>query len=780
MDNVILQKPSLPHPLIGAGDPIAPEAGILGQHIEIRGTVQGVGFRPWIYRVAHELGVAGRVSNDASGVIIDAFGDPEALRKFRDTLRGAPSPARVQSLTFQDIPTEDAAGFTIVGSTEARQRRISLPPDLAVCAECLREIGDPSNRRAGYPFTNCTHCGPRFTIATDVPYDRPATTMGAFRLCSECAREYADPADRRFHAEPTACPRCGPRLRALDAKGSELATDPLAEASGVLLEGGIVAVKGIGGFHLACDATSSSAVRRLRERKRREEKPFAVMVPDLAAARRLATLSPEEELLLSSPEAPIVLVPRRRGAAIAEQVAPRNPLVGLLLAYSPLHHLLLRAVERPLVMTSGNLSEEPIACRNDEALARLRGIADLFLVHDREIATRSDDSVARIVAGKPLVLRRSRGYVPRPIHLLRPVRRPVLAVGAHLKNTFCLAVDDMAILGPHIGDLDGPDALESLADAADRMSRFLRVKPEVIAHDMHPAYGSTAYALARSEAVKVRVQHHHAHVVSAMAEHGLAGPVIGVAYDGTGYGLDGTAWGGEVLLAGVAGFERLATLRPVPLAGSEQAIRQPWRIALALLDDAFGGEAPLEGLPLFARITREQVGVARRMIACRLNSPLAHGVGRLFDGIGALVLGRATSAYEGQVATEWNLAANTGELWHYYFDIDRGASPWVLDPRPMIREIARDVRHGLPAAAISAAFHAALATATAALVRAASLRYGQLPVVLTGGCFQNARLAEGVLADLGPHFDVYLHGEVPPGDGGIALGQAVIADAVSR
>ena len=777
---------------------MTPEATTLGQHIEIRGTVQGVGFRPWVYRVARDLGVAGRVSNDSSGVIIDAFASGEALRQFREALRSAPLPAHVQTLTATAIPAEADSGFRIVASSEIAQRRVSIPPDLAICAECAREICDPSNRRFGYPFTTCTHCGPRFTIATDQPYDRPATTMGAFRLCGACTREYEDPTDRRFHAEPNACPLCGPRLRALDAEGREVDTG-LLQAVLLLLEGGIVAVKGVGGFHLACDASSSSAVRRLRERKRREEKPFAVMVRDLGAARRFALLSPEEELLLSSPEAPIVLARRRRGAPIADEVAPRNSLLGLLLPYAPLHHLLLRALDPALpeaggdrracalVMTSGNLSEEPIAYRNEEALERLRGIADLFLVHDREIATRCDDSVARIVAGKPLVLRRSRGYVPRPIRLVRPVRRPVLAVGAHLKNTFCLAVDDMAVLGPHIGDLDGPDALQSLAEAADRMARFLRVKPEVIAHDLHPAYVSTAYALARAETMKIGVQHHHAHVVSAMAEHGLQGPVIGVAFDGTGYGMEGTSWGGEVLLATAAGFERLATLRPIPLAGSEQAIRQPWRIALALLDDAFGEEAPLDGLPLFANLPPDQVRVVRQMIARRVNSPLAHGVGRLFDGVGALALNRGISAYEGQVATEWNLAAAPSERWRdgfarsrYGFDLDRSGPLWILDPRRMIRAIAGDVREGRPAAAISAAFHETLASATAALVAEAAVHHGRLPVVLTGGCFQNARLAESVLADLSPQFEVYLHGEVPPGDGGLALGQAVIADAVSR
>lgn len=752
----------------------------LGERIEIRGTVQGAGFRPWVYRVARELGIAGRVHNDASGVVIDAFAGEEALREFRDALRRAPAPASVHSLTFSAIPAEPAPDFSIAASTQATRRRISIPPDLAICADCAREIVDPRDRRFRYPFTNCTRCGPRFTIAQDVPYDRASTTMWRFPLCGQCSRECADPCNRRFHAGPNACSRCGPRLRAVDALGEDVRGDPLLSAVEALLQEGIVALKGIGGFHLACDATSEGAVRRLRARKRREEKPLAVMAQDLDAARGLAELSEDEERLLSSPEAPVVLVARRRDTAIAETVAPRNPLLGLLLPYSPLHRLLLRAVDRPLVMTSGNLAKEPIACDNDEALRRLRGIADLFLVHDREIATRCDDSVARIVAGKPLVIRRSRGYVPRPIRLARPVKRPVLAVGGHLKSTFCLAVDDMAVLGPHICDLEGPEALESFAAAAERMMKLLRVTPEVIAHDLHPGYGSTGWALARPEAVKIGVQHHHAHVASAMAEHGLAGPVIGVAFEGTGLGLDGTSWGGEVLLADLQGFERLATLRPVPLAGGDQAIRQPWRVALALLDDAAGGEAPLDGLPLFQRVERAEILFVRRMLAGRIQSPLAHGIGRLFDGVGALALGRARSAYEGQIATEWNVVAQPQEGPRYGFCIDRNSTPWELDFRQMIRTIAEEVREGRPAASISAAFHDTLAAATEQLVREVARTRGHLPVVLTGGCFQNALLAESVQRALRADFAVHLHGEVPPGDGGLALGQAVIADAVGR
>jgi hydrogenase maturation protein HypF len=751
-----------------------------GQRIEIRGTVQGVGFRPWVYRVAKELGVAGRVGNDASGVFIDAFAGGETLRKFRDELERAPSPARVQALVFRAIPSERTEGFTIVPSTSAEERRVSIPPDLAVCEECKRELEHADNRRFDYPFINCTHCGPRFTIATAVPYDREATTMAAFRLCGECAREYEDPNDRRFHAEPTACPRCGPRLRALDGRGRELEADPVAEAACVLLKDGIVALKGVGGFHLACDATSALAVQKLRARKQREEKPLAVMVGDLAAARELALLSPEEERLLSSVEAPIVLVRRKHGAAIADDVASGTPLLGLMLPYSPLHHLLLRAANRPLVMTSGNLAGEPIAFLTNDALVRLCGVADLFLDHDREIATRCDDSVARIVAGEPVLLRRSRGYVPRPIRLLRRVARPVLAVGGHLKNTFCIAVDDLAVLGPHVGDLDGPESVRALGEAIERLARFMDVKPQVIAHDLHPAYGSTSYALARPEPIKIGVQHHHAHVVSAMAEHRLEGPVIGVAFDGTGYGTDGTSWGGEVLLATAAGFQRLATLRPTALAGGELAIRQPWRIALALFDDAFLGKTSFEGVGLFDHIPKRDVRLVRQMISREVNSPLAHGVGRLFDGVGALVLGRTASAYEGQLATEWNLIASPGGLPLYGFDLDSETDPWTLDLRAMIREIVWDVRDGRPPSAISQAFHETLAVATASLVRALSVKHGKLPVVLTGGCFQNALLAETVRNHLSPDLDVYLHGEVPPGDGGLALGQAVIADAVSR
>jgi hydrogenase maturation protein HypF len=753
-----------------------------GRRILVRGTVQGVGFRPWVYRLAVEQGLSGRVRNDPRGVTIEVFGVPQALEVFLLRLRAeAPPAALLQEVREERIPVEPLPGFAIVPSDGEGARRVSIPPDLATCPECLREVRDPADRRHAYPFTNCTQCGPRYTIARDVPYDRPATTMAGFAMCADCRREYDDPADRRFHAQPIACPRCGPSVRLLGPSGepARLGSDAIAAAALALREGQIVAVKGLGGYHLACNATSPAAVRRLRERKKRDEKPFAVMVTSLDNARALAAVDPAEARLLDSVERPVVLVRQRAGSGLAPEVAPGNPLVGLLLAYTPLHHLLLEAVGRPLVMTSGNLSEEPMAARDGEALARLAGIADLFLAHDREIENRCDDSVARVIAGRPTVFRRSRGYVPRPVTLRRPVRRPVLACGAHLKNTFCLAAGDEAWLGPHVGDLDNLEATRAFEEQVERLQRFLGIRPEVIAHDLHPDYASTRYALARPEPVKVGVQHHHAHVASAIGEHGLEGPVLGLAWDGTGYGTDGTAWGGELLLVRDGSFERLSTLRALRLAGSDEAIRQVWRIALAALDDAYEGAAPLDRLRLFQSVPARDLAVVRQMAARGLRSPLAHGAGRYFDALGALGLERPRATYEGQVALEWNLAADEAETGSYPFALGEEGGLVQADLRPLVRGAVDDLVAGVAPGRVSARFHEAMADVAAALVRRAVGEHGRLPVVLTGGCFQNARLAEGVLRRLQGELDVRLHGEVPPGDGGIALGQALVADVSS-
>ena len=754
----------------------------LGRRIEIRGVVQGVGFRPWIYRLATEQGLAGFVRNDATGVTIEAFGSEEALDAFMHRLESAsPAAAAVRELRSLAIPSVPVRTFSIVHSEESTQRRVSIPPDLPTCPACVSELFDPADRRYRYPFINCTNCGPRFTIAQDVPYDRPTTTMAAFRMCQACQREYDTVSDRRFHAPPNGCPVCGPRLALVTPDGKVIdREDPIAAIAIALTAGQVAAIKGIGGFHLACDATSPEAVQRLRARKRRDEKPFAVMVRDLAHAEEFAQLTEEERRLLASLENPIVLATRRECGMLASDVAPRSPLVGLLLPYTPLHHLLMNDVGRPLVMTSGNLSDEPLAYRNDEALQRLAGVADLFVIHDRDIETRCDDSVARVTAGRPVVLRRARGYVPRPISVSPGVHVPVLACGALLKNTFCIGVGDSAYLGPHIGDLENLETLASFEESVARMERFLRVKPEVIAHDLHPEYLSTRHALGRPEAIKIGVQHHHAHIASAMAEHGLNGSVIGVAYDGTGYGTDGTAWGGEVMVASHEGFERVATLRPILLAGGDAAIRHPWRSALALVEDAFDGQAPLDRLPLFAALRSDHVTVIRQMLASRFRSPLAHGAGRYFDAIGALVLARPDSRYEGQIALEWNVVAAPVEHRQYDYEVDSRQSPWTIDLRPMVRAVVGDVLAGVSAAIISARFHNTMVSATAEVVRGAARTHNALPVVLTGGCFQNPRLAESLACALSSQFTVYLHRDVPPGDGGLALGQAVVASAVAQ
>jgi hydrogenase maturation protein HypF len=746
----------------------------VGRHIEIRGTVQGVGFRPWVYQLAVQAGIGGRVCNDSRGVMIDAFGSDDAIDSFTDALRrNAPPAAKIRALEWNPIAYQNVRDFTIVASEETSERNVSIPPDLATCDDCLREITDPNDRRYLYPFTNCTNCGPRFTIVRGVPYDRAQTTMAAFEMCDDCRREYENPLDRRFHAQPNACPACGPRLAVLMPNGRAVETDhALTFAARALKAQLIVAVKGLGGFHLACDATSSTAVQRLRDRKRREAKPLAVMVSDLAQAERMAVLTGGERELLTSIERPIVLVQRREDAPLAREIADATPLIGLFLPYTPLHHLLLRESGIPLVMTSGNTSDEPMAITNDDALQRLAGIADIFLMHDREIETRTDDSVVRVIAQAPVILRRARGYVPRGVELQTEFDAPVLAVGAHLKNAICIGVNRHAFLGPHVGDLDTLETVRSFENSIEQLQTFVGVTPEIVAHDLHPAYESTRWAR-RSGLHAIAVQHHHAHIVSAMAEHGLRGEVLGIAYDGTGYGTDGTAWGGEFLRASFTGFTRLATFRAIPLAGGDHAIRQVWRIALAVLDDAFDGAPPLDALRLFEGIEAKSVDSIRRMIATNLNAPHGRGVGRWFDALGAIGLAMSESRYEGEVATRWNAIADANEQGRYEVVLRDGADTWEIDPRPMVKAATLDLMRGVAASTVSAKFHNTLAAITIEVARAANR--DDLPIVLSGGCFQNALLTEGVLDGL-PH--AFLNRTIPPGDGGLALGQAVIANAL--
>ena len=763
-----------------------------GLRIRIEGSVQGVGFRPWVHGLAHREALKGRVWNDSHSVIIEVFGDEGRLSGFLAGLRNPPMPAtRIVELRTEPIPPESLEDFAIVPSRESGERRPSIPPDLATCPDCLREVFDPTDRRYGYAFTNCTRCGPRYTIATDVPYDRERTTMAPFVMCEPCRAEYDDVDDRRFHAQPNACPQCGPRLQLVDGDGISIDGDPIAEAVKLLREGLLVAVKGLGGYHLACDARNETAVAGLRARKRRYAKPFAVMAASVEQAGQLAHLRGEDRELLLSPARPIVLARRRAPAMLAASVAPDTPLVGLLLPYTPLHELLLAACASPLVMTSGNSGDEPMCTADDDALCVLGGrIADAILRHDRVIAARCDDSIARVLDARPVLLRRARGYVPESLRVSRAFARPLLACGAHLKNAFCLGAHDLAWMGPHIGDLETHEACADFEREVERFSRFVGIEPEVVAHDLHPDYFTTRWASSRLDCTRVGVQHHHAHVASAMAEHGLEGPVLGLAWDGTGDGGDGTAWGGELLAADYAGFRRMATLRPIRLAGGDAAIRDVWRIALALLDDAFDGDPPLDALRLFDSIDAERISVVRRMVASGLNAPSAHGVGRYFDAIGAMLLSAPVSRYEGEVAMRLDfLAEDSCVRSPYLFDVgiaptvasvaDRTA-PATIDLRPTVRAVVSDLVSGVSASTIAARFHATLGAVAEEMVALATPAFARLPVVLTGGCFQNERLLADVSARLSTRARVYRHGRIPPNDGGIALGQAMVAAAAVR
>ncbi len=757
------------------------EAATSGLCLTVRGVVQGVGFRPWVYRLAVQTGVTGRVRNGPRGVTIDAFGTPETLRSFLGRLRAEPPPAaHIEALSASPLPGPAPAHFSIDASSSEGPRRLTIGPDLATCPACVAELHDPRDRRHRYAFTNCTACGPRLSIAEDVPYDRETTTMVAFPMCPDCAAEYESVTDRRFHAEPNACPRCGPRLRwwAPELTGEPAAEpDPLQAAAHALQRGAVVLVKGLGGYHLACDATDRLAVARLRERKAREEKPFAVMVGSLRDAEAIALLTPAERSLLESVERPIVLLRRHPAPTrwtLADGVAPDAPRLGLMLPYTPLHHLLLEAVERPLVMTSANLSDEPTVFRDADAALLAGRVADGVLDHDRRIALRVDDSIATVIAGAPMLLRRSRGFTPRAIALSAPVPEPILACGAQLKSSFCIAVDDAAYFGPHIGDLDRLASYESFCETVDRFESMLAVHPTRVAHDLHPDLLATRYARSRP-GTRVGVQHHHAHIAAVMAEHGVEGPALGVAYDGVGLGTDGTAWGGEILLARREGFTRVAALRPIRIAGGDRAVREPWRLALALLDDAFEGRPPLDRLALFRAIPEARVAALRAVLAAPGLAPPAHGAGRYFDAVAAIVLARPSASYEAQLAMALEHAVADGAHAPYPFEVRTLGDRAELDLRAALRDLVDELLAGVPTGVLAARFHHTLAAATARVVLASA---PDLPVVLSGGCFQNAALTAAVLSRLGSR-RVLLPRQAPPNDGGIALGQIWVASAAA-
>ena len=776
--------------------------GLIRTAVRVEGVVQGVGFRPFVYSLATGLGLVGLVGNDLDGVFVEVEGPVTAVSEFLLLLeRDAPPLARIERVTTRDIAPKRSASFAIAASEPAApdgsgRRRTLISADTATCADCLRELADPADRRFRYPFINCTNCGPRFTIVRDVPYDRPLTTMAAFAMCEQCAAEYHDPADRRFHAQPTCCPACGPRLTLLDPAGDilagePLAPDPVAAAAELLAHGRVLAVKGLGGYHLAADAACEEAVALLRARKHREDKPFAVMAADLAAARRLAEIDTAAADLLTSPARPIVLLPRWPEAAAAAATAPGNRQLGIMLPYTPLHHLLLAALARPMVLTSGNVSDEPIVYRDDEALERLGGIADAFVVHDRAIHIRTDDSVARAFRGRPMLIRRSRGYVPEPVGVASGFPRHVLACGAELKNTFCLARGRHVFVSHHIGDLENAETLRSFTEGIEHFRRLFDVDPQVVAHDLHPEYLSTKYAVELDGVDLQGVQHHHAHIASCLADNGgaghgapgnggpghgapgngIGGPVIGVAFDGTGYGTDGTIWGGEFLAADLATFERGGHLAPVPMPGGAAAIRQPWRMAAAYL-----GAEDLDVARRHAERWPTVVAMARRGV----NSPLTSSAGRLFDAAAAVLGVRDAINYEGQAAVELEQLADPAETGAYPAALEAG-EPFRVRGADLLHGMIDDLTSGVPAPVIAARFHHGVA----ALIEAGCLvmrdRYGLGTVALSGGVFQNLLLLHATVSRLEARgFRVLVHSRVPCNDGGISLGQAVVAAARDR
>jgi hydrogenase maturation protein HypF len=828
---------------------IAPPRAVVRVRVRVRGTVQGVGFRPYVYRLAGELGLSGFVLNDAHGVLLEVEGGADAVEAFLARLEpDSPPLAVLESVSTEARAPTGADGFAILPSPQGAVADAPVTPDSATCSACLAELFDQGDRRYRYPFINCTNCGPRFTIVRGVPYDRPSTTMTGFVMCPGCRAEYEDPADRRFHAQPNACPECGPSVRLLGADGQDLpgpwvpdpvgtsvgtdrvsesaspeplgpraSPDPIGAAEAALQDGAIIAIKGIGGYHLACQANDERAVARLRARKHREDKPFALIAASIEVAERLVSLGDHGRALITGPERPIVLAPRRPGALVADAVAPGARELGVMLPYSPLHHLLLADVGTALVLTSGNVSDEPIAYRDEDALERLRDIADLFLVHDRPIQTRTDDSVVRgqTVAGsrRRVFLRRSRGFVPGSLPLpAGGAERPLLACGAELKNTFCVAKGARAWVSHHIGDLENYETLCSFTEGIEHFERLFAVTPEVVAHDLHPEYLSTKYALDRAGVQLVGVQHHHAHLAACLAEHGVTGPAVGAIFDGTGYGSDGSVWGGEILYGDLAEFQRAGTLLPVRLPGGAQAIRQPWRMACAWLSAAGDGTPDLPH-QLAGRVDPVAWGQVGQLVQTGLRSPITSSMGRLFDAAAALCGLRATVNYEGQAAIELEAACDPHEHGAYLISLDPTPDPTahptafadgnapiggtgdgsatrggrestaggeerllVIDPRETIRALVSDIRQGTTVGVMAARFHAAVTLVTVDACTRAAAAHGTEIVVLSGGVFQNRRLLESVSAGLHAEgLRVLVPERLPANDGGISYGQAAVA-----
>jgi len=756
------------------------------QSIHIKGIVQGVGFRPFVYQAAQKNGLKGWVCNTSGDVTIAVEGDQQSIDQFLHELISNPPPqSHIESIVVQAESFKGFSGFEILESQIQPDQYQLISPDLATCPECRQEIFDPSNRRYGYPFTNCTQCGPRFTIIEAMPYDRPYTTMRSFTMCPQCREEYQNAADRRFHAQPNACPRCGPQLTLTDSRGKVIATpDVLARTAELLRQGQIIAIKGMGGFLLACDATNDTAVQTLRARKQRPSKPLAVMVQNLDAAKAYCEVTPSEEATLTSVAAPIVLLRIKKNPHLSALVAPGLQYLGTMLPYTPLHHLLLSQVSLPLVMTSGNLSEEPIATGNSEALERLKEIADYFVLHNRDIYSGYDDSVAYFELDKPRIIRRARGYAPYPIHLPF-TSRPVLAYGTDLKNTFCLTRDNHAFISQHIGDMENLETWQHFETTLELYQKLFHLRPELIACDLHPDYFTTQMAVRKSQKSNLpllKIQHHYAHVVSCMADNQVQDPVIGVAFDGTGYGLDGNIWGGEFLVADYKGFQRQAHFEYLPLPGGSAAIQKPYRTAIGYLYALLGPAVLSSGLACVERTDPAEIDIIQKQIDRKLNTPLTSSAGRLFDAVSAILNIRRQIDYEGQAAIELEMAAEEdNQTLVYPFQISTHNGVAVIQFQEMLAAIITDLKKGLPISSISAGFHRTLAEICVQVCLRISSQTELRKVALSGGVFQNRLLLKQVVGSLqSAGLAPLIHTQVPCNDGGISLGQAVIASFAGK
>ena len=754
--------------------------------ISARGVVQGVGFRPFVYQLANKYSLKGWVCNTSEDVKIEVQGESDSLKQFLLELQeNAPPMARIENISVTYHPPADYRVFEIRRSVAEAGKYQLVSPDIATCHDCLQEILDPEDRRNRYPFTNCTNCGPRFTIIEDIPYDRPKTTMHPFKMCPKCQAEYDNPLDRRFHAQPNACPQCGPSIELLDAEGNCVAgSNAITVANQFLKEGKIIALKGLGGFLLTCDATNEEAIRLLRQRKRRPFKPLAIMAADIDEVKKHCLLSENERNLLTSPPSPIVLLQWKSESTICQLVAPNLKYLGVMLPYTPMHHILLDETRLPLVMTSGNLSEEPIAKDNDEAIKRLSRIADYFLVHNRDIYARYDDSVAIVEGDNIQVTRRARGYAPYPIHLTFKAKQ-VIGFGAEMKNTFCLTKDNYAFLSQHIGDMENLETLEHFENTLSLYKKLFRIKPEIIAYDLHPEYLATKYALELADQLHdikpVPVQHHHAHIVSCMVDNKIEAPVIGVALDGTGYGSDGHIWGSEFLVADYKSFTRMGHLEYLPLPGGDAATKKPYRIAIGYLLKLLGEDSLNTELALLKQIDAVEIELIKRQIQTGINSPLTSSMGRLFDAVSALIGIRDEIDYDAQAAIELEMIAydvgdKIGNKDYPYLIIEQEGEK-IVQLRELFAAITKDLHHGISKSTISAKFHNTVAQIVCKMCQLLAEETGLSQVALTGGVFQNRLLLRKVTSLLkSAGFSVLTHKQVPCNDGGISLGQAVIAN----